>query len=310
MIFKNNIVVSICCVTYNHENYLRQCLDGFVMQKTSFPFEILVHEDASTDSTAKILKEYEAKYPHLFRCVYQSENQFAKQNTLINILFPMSRGKYVALCEGDDYWTDPYKLQKQVNFLEANTDYGLVSSDITLINEEGEIIPDTEFLKRQKKYAKSGNVFFDLIQYNFINTLTVCFRRSLIDFDQLDSDKHWYFYDYGYWLKIAMKAKVHIMNEKTAYYRIHDKNISRQKDYLAKRSPWIKYDTLKEFLTVFPTNLAKKEKEIISNELYSLFRSKYLPISAKFWAFKQLTKNADATRQILANKLKKKIVAK
>ena len=108
----NNIKVSICCVTYNHENFLRQCLDGFVMQKTNFQFEILVHEDASTDGTEEIVKLYEEKYPNLFRCVYQSENQFLKQNTLVNILFKMAKGKYIALCEGDDYWTDPYKLQK------------------------------------------------------------------------------------------------------------------------------------------------------------------------------------------------------
>ena len=77
--------VSICCVTYNHERYIRQCLDGFVLQKTNFPFEVLVHEDASLDSTASIVKEYELNYPQLFRCVYQSENQFLKQNTLVNI---------------------------------------------------------------------------------------------------------------------------------------------------------------------------------------------------------------------------------
>ena len=110
-------LVSICCVTYNHENYLRQCLEGFMMQKTNFFYEILVHEDASKDNTAKILREFEAHYPDRFRCVFQTENQFYKQNVLINILFKMARGKYIALCEGDDYWTDPYKLQKQVDFL-------------------------------------------------------------------------------------------------------------------------------------------------------------------------------------------------
>ena len=113
-------LVSICCMTYNHENYIRQCLDGFVMQQTTFPIEILVHDDASTDNTSIMVKEYEAKYPHLFRCVYQTENQFAKQNAFVNIILPMSRGKYIALCDGDDYWTDPYKLQKQVDLLEAH----------------------------------------------------------------------------------------------------------------------------------------------------------------------------------------------
>ena len=128
MQLKNNVnidslsepFVSICCMTYNHENYIRQCLDGFVMQQTTFPIEILVHDDASTDSTSVMVKEYEEKYPHLFRCVYQIENQFAKQNAFVNIILPMSRGKYIALCDGDDYWTDPHKLQKQVDLLEAH----------------------------------------------------------------------------------------------------------------------------------------------------------------------------------------------
>jgi glycosyltransferase involved in cell wall biosynthesis len=115
-------IVSICCNTYNHEKYIAECLEGFVMQKTNFEFEILVHDDASTDKTARILRDYELKYPKLFRCVYQTENQFYKQNTLTSILFPMSKGKYIAICEGDDYWTDPMKLQKQVNLLESNKD--------------------------------------------------------------------------------------------------------------------------------------------------------------------------------------------
>lgn len=303
----SEFLLSICLITYNHEKYILDALKGIASQITDFEFEVVIGDDCSTDGTKKIVFEYAKKLPDKIRIITNKSNVGAILNVVRTL--HACRGKYIATLEGDDYWTDPYKLQKQVDFLEANPDYGLVSSDITLINKEGEIIPDTELLKKQRKYAKSGNVFFNLIQYNFINTLTVCFRRSLIDFDQLDSDKHWYFYDYYYWLKIAMKAKVHIMNEKTACYRIHDNGISRQKDFLAKRSPWIKYDILKEFLTSSPTNLTNNEKEIISNELYSLFRSKYLPISAKLWAFKQLTKNADATRRVLIKKLKKKIVA-
>ena len=119
----NDIKVSICCVAYNHERFIKKCLDGFVMQQTNFLFEILVHDDASTDNTASIVREYEENYPKLFRCVYQIENQFYKQNTLVNILFRMAGGKYIALCEGDDYWTDPHKLQKQVDFLELNDNF-------------------------------------------------------------------------------------------------------------------------------------------------------------------------------------------
>ena len=114
-----NIKLSVVCITYNHERFIRDCLEGFVMQKTDFPFEILINDDASTDKTADIIREYEAKYPHLFRCVYQTENQQGKKNVWTDILFPMVQGEYVALYEGDDYWTNPLKLQKQVDFLDA-----------------------------------------------------------------------------------------------------------------------------------------------------------------------------------------------
>lgn len=116
-----NIVVSIICNTYNHEKYIREALESFVMQKTDFAFEVLIHDDASTDNTADIIREYEAKYPELIKPIYQAENQYS-QNIPIGAKYqvPRIKGKYVALCEGDDYWTDPYKLQKQVNALEAH----------------------------------------------------------------------------------------------------------------------------------------------------------------------------------------------
>lgn len=120
----DNPVVSIVCITYNHEPYIRQCLDGFLMQKTDFPFEVLIHDDASTDRTADIIREYEVKYPHIIKPIYQTENQFSKGVKIgLTYLYPNARGKYIAECEGDDYWTDPLKLQKQVDILEENPGY-------------------------------------------------------------------------------------------------------------------------------------------------------------------------------------------
>lgn len=114
-------LVSICCLAYNHEAYIRQCLDGFMMQKTTFPIEILIHDDASTDNTADIIREYEKKYPTIIKPIYQVENQYSK-GVRVGVVYNLSRvrGKYVALCEGDDYWIDPLKLQKQVDFMESH----------------------------------------------------------------------------------------------------------------------------------------------------------------------------------------------
>lgn len=115
------IAVSVVCNAYNHGLYIRKALDGFVMQKTSFPFEVLVHDDASTDDTAEIIREYEKRYPEIIKPIYETENQYSKRDgSLTRIQYSRVKGKYVALCEGDDYWTDPLKLQKQYDALEAH----------------------------------------------------------------------------------------------------------------------------------------------------------------------------------------------
>ena len=129
-------MVSVCCITYNHAKYIRDAIEGFLNQKTTFLFEILIHDDASTDNTAQIIREYELQYPQLIFPIYQKENQFSKGNSNNTLKFnvPRARGKYIALCEGDDYWTDPNKLQKQVNFLETNPDYSLCCGGFETLN--------------------------------------------------------------------------------------------------------------------------------------------------------------------------------
>jgi len=119
-------LVSICCVTYNHAKYIRETLEGFMMQQATFPFEVLVHDDASTDGTADIVKEFEEKYPDVIKPVYQEINQHSKGVGIsASFNFPRASGEYIAMCEGDDRWTNPMKLQRQVEFLEANPDYAI-----------------------------------------------------------------------------------------------------------------------------------------------------------------------------------------
>lgn len=135
----NDVMVSICCTAYNHAKYIEEALEGFIMQQCNFKFEILVSDDASTDNTASIIKKYEDKYPDLFRVFYLKENQYSKGNKpLFNILFPAAKGKYIALCEGDDYWTDPLKLQKQVDFLEENEEYVACQHHRIVLNDKGD----------------------------------------------------------------------------------------------------------------------------------------------------------------------------
>lgn len=118
------VKVSVYCLAYNHEKYIRRTLEAFVGQITDFTYEVIVHDDASIDGTRKIIREYEDKYPEIIKGIYQSENQYSKgKNIVKDFIISQIQGEYVAICEGDDYWCDEYKLQKQVDFLEKNQDY-------------------------------------------------------------------------------------------------------------------------------------------------------------------------------------------
>ena len=112
----DKILVTIICTTFNQERYIRKALDGFLMQKTNFLYEVIVHDDASTDRTPSIIREYAEKYPHIIVPILQKENQFSKGVWITNdLLLPMAKGKYIAMCEGDYFWTDPNKLQMQAD---------------------------------------------------------------------------------------------------------------------------------------------------------------------------------------------------
>jgi len=212
-------LVSISCITYNHVNYIRECIEGFLIQKTTFAFEVLIHDDASTDGTTKIIKEYEKKYPHIIKPIYESENQWIKGkrgSAFFN--YPRAKGKYIALCEGDDFWIDSLKLQKQVTFLEENKDYGLVHTDINYVDKFSNLIQNPVGLHTDiKKKIKNGCIFeLYLNSGGFILTATSMFRKSLLD---ITGVQQWFVYDLWLFMDIARKSKVYYIPEKTASYR-------------------------------------------------------------------------------------------
>jgi len=133
-----NVKVSVLCAAYNHEKYLRQCLDGLVMQKTTFPFEVLVNDDASTDGTAEIIREYAEKYPDIIIPFYQEKNLYSQNISIYQEVFlPHIRGEYVAICEGDDYWIDPEKLQRQVDIMEQHPDCKISFCRVEIVDVNG-----------------------------------------------------------------------------------------------------------------------------------------------------------------------------
>ncbi|WP_432714745.1 glycosyltransferase family 2 protein [Pedobacter sp.] len=132
------ITLSVCCITYNHEQYIAQALDGFLMQKTNFPIEILIGEDCSTDATKSIIELYCEKFPGKIRLISYEKNIGAIKNH--NNVLNQAKGKYLAMCDGDDFWTDPLKLQKQVDFLESNPEYIMCCHYTKVINETRQLV--------------------------------------------------------------------------------------------------------------------------------------------------------------------------
>ena len=288
----DNPIVSISCLTYNHEKYIRDALEGFLMQDTTYAYQICVLDDASTDDNVKIIREYANKYPNLFKCFFLEENTWGKQYRLERAkpyLEDRDKAKYIALCEGDDYWTDPFKLQKQVDFLEANPEYGMVSSDINLIDENGDSIPDIDIVLRQRRVRKPEVNFFDLLECNTVNTLTTCIRADLMKqfADRANIGNLWFVHDYWYWLNIAINYKIKISYEKTAAYREHANGTSKQKNFLSSRLPLIKYDVIRSFCRKKQISTLKKEEiSILVSTIFSLLMSKYLTWQKKLLLIK------------------------
>lgn len=167
--------VSICCLTYNHEKFIRQTLDGFLMQK-NVASEILINDDASTDQTPGILREYAAKYPEITGAVFQPENIFTKTGqypNLAEILYSRAEGKYIALCDGDDFWTDPYKLQKQVEFMDQHPECVMCHHDYLILENGKYREPDSE---RPRDFTQEELIGFSLAGYG-IGTCTKMFRN-------------------------------------------------------------------------------------------------------------------------------------
>lgn len=172
-------LVSICCETYNHAKYVRDAIEGFLIQKTDFAFEILIHDDASTDGTQDIIKEYCAKFPDLFRPIFQNENQHGRGIKIWGeIQFPRVRGKYIALCEGDDYWTDPLKLQRQVDFLESHPDYTLCFHNAMVHHENG----DTADHKFAQLETREYNVRENIDNW-IVPTASILYRKTVLETD-------------------------------------------------------------------------------------------------------------------------------
>lgn len=267
----NDVEVSVICNAYNHGKYIRDALNGFVMQKTDFRFEILIHDDASTDNTADIIREFEAKYPDKIKPIYQTENQYSK-NVWITDVYQLrrSKGKYIAICEGDDYWTDPDKLQKQYDALEAHPEIDICVHASTLVNASDGSVSGTVEHGSEVTVIPAQNVIEgggDFVSTNsiFVRREILTDRRKFVDVCPLD---------YTYQISGALRGGMLYLPDNMSAYRVSvpgSWSVSNNKN---RRGNLAFVKELMAGLKQLDTDTDKKYHGIISKKRFRLFLSK------------------------------------
>lgn len=221
-------IVSVLLITYNQKDYIAQAIESVLMQKTDFPFEVLIGDDCSTDGTSAIVGSYADAHPDQIRLVGSEHNVGGIANE--RRLMEQAQGKYLAFLEGDDFWTDDRKLQKQVEFLEANPEYGLVHGDVNhLYEDSGKLIG--AFNKTTGVHIPDGWIFSKLMApAHLIKTMTVCFRKDIVDRNfnyNTVIERGWLLTDLPLWLVISRHSKVHYIDEVLATYRLRTESASQ-----------------------------------------------------------------------------------
>lgn len=212
------ILVTVRCLAYNHAPYIRQCLEGFVMQKTSFRFQVIIHDDASTDGTDDIIREYAEKYPDIIVPIFETENQYSKRNGAISRqMNRLMKGTYAAYCEGDDYWTDPLKLEKQVSFLEQHPDYIMACNRTQLFSQKkGRFVGETLCYSSDRDISAEDTILHGGL---YIPSCSSVYRWDIRD-SFTDYCKNSPVGDYPLQIMCAMKGKIRYFSDCMSVYRI------------------------------------------------------------------------------------------
>lgn len=271
-----NPFVSVIVQTFQHAAYIAQCLDGILMQKTDFPFEILVGEDESTDGTREICIEYAKKYPDKIRLFLHSRENVIFINNhpsgRFNLLWNLyhAKGKYIAWVDGDDYWTNPSKLQKQVDFLEKNSKYSMTCTNFSVVDEKGNLIEKTGWGKKQQKPVISH---LNMLEYYTPKTLTAVIRKQALSNEFPDYSIQCPNGDSFFFSFASQSGPARFLNINTGCYRVNKGGIWSMKTGVKQNE--MKYTTfiqLKKYFT-------KPEEQKAINARLSrsyIIKSKYL----------------------------------
>jgi len=218
-------LVSVISITYNHEPFIRACLEGFMMQQTSFPVEFIIHDDASTDHTADIIREYYQKRPDLFHVIIEKENLYSQHKPIMQPLYDMAQGKYVALCEGDDYWIDPLKLQKQFNYMEQHPQCNVCSHRVKVYEEFSSSKMEDRKIKEGDYYAG------DILKNNlYFYMCSLFYKRSFFLAEKPSFFRRNACAEIGIVLYMVKDSYCHQFSDIMGTYRLQNRNSVSKKD--------------------------------------------------------------------------------
>jgi len=257
-------LVSIYCMVYNHEPYLRQCLDGFVMQQTDFPFQAIVHDDASTDGSAAIIREYAEKYPDIIKPIYETENQFRKFDGSIYRIMNAAvhpDTKYIAYCEGDDYWTDSHKLQIQIDFLESHPDYYMTCHAFDYFYENTKEIKPHRFLDNLSLHDFEGFKYCTPSVDHYWNSpwftqLLTIIRRNTPYIEDWKRNRYAVYCDYISCYYMLRSGGCALFKDVMGVYRKHDGGAYSSRDVI----DWIEVE-MENYYCMYDL---EKEKRVLS----------------------------------------------
>jgi len=229
----NDLKVSIFMTTYNHASFIGQAIEGVMMQETDFSIKLFIGEDCSTDGTREICQHYKSRYPEKIELILREKNLGANANSPEIYEKCFSYGSYTAMCEGDDYWTDKTKLQKQIDFLEANPDFAICFHPVKAVYEDG--VKDSYLSNLDQKEITT---FEDLALGNYIHTPSCVFRNGLFG-----KFPDWVYQSpVGDWVLHLLNAqygKIKFLKDTMAIYRIHDGGAWSTEKNISKYQKWI-----------------------------------------------------------------------